>query len=265
MIGPYMFRQTDRNPPGRHTDKRCLLRRWAPKHHFSAVLNAVARLTATRPQAKQFVEALWDQPIPAGQNRFTTACFTCLPCCTAAASFGFGHPNRPVHMNFNTARPILLTLMSFTLSAGIARAGDQDSPLGQFDGHADIGAPKLAGSAKYDPASQEYTVTAGGTNMWFGRDQCHFLWKRMKGDFILRARAEFIGKGADAHRKLGWMVRPSLDADPLECLQVRGDSLLREIAAQRKPIDPGAGPIGAAGRNPGPNLPRHQPCLHTRR
>jgi len=116
-------------------------------------------------------------------------------------------------MNPKTARQIILTLMSGTLSFSIAPAGAQDHPLGQFDGHGDIGAPTLAGSASYDAANQEYTLTAAGTNMWFGRDQFHFVWKPMKGDFILRARADFIGRGADAHRKLGWMVRANLDAN----------------------------------------------------
>ena len=129
-------------------------------------------------------------------------------------------------MNRHTAQRILLILMSGTLSFGLGPTNAQDNPLGQFDGHADIGAPKLAGSAKYDAANQEYTLTAAGTNMWFGRDQCHFVWKRMKGDFILRARAEFVGKGADAHRKLGWMVRPSLDADaPYADSAEHGDGL----------------------------------------
>ena len=121
---------------------------------------------------------------------------------------------------------ILLILMSGTLSFGLGPANAQDKPLGQFDGHADIGAPKLAGSAKYDAAAQEYTLTAAGTNMWFGRDQCYFVWKRMKGDFILRTRAEFVGKGADGHRKLGWMVRPNLDADaPYADTAEHGDGL----------------------------------------
>lgn len=129
-------------------------------------------------------------------------------------------------MYFNRARLILLTFMSFTLPFGIARAGAQDSPLGQFDGHADIGAPRVSGSANYDLANQEYTIAAAGTNMWFERDQFHFVWRRMKGDFILRARAEFIGNGADAHRKLGWMVRPILDSDaPYADCAEHGDGL----------------------------------------
>ena len=62
--------------------------------------------------------------------------------------------------------------------------------------------------------------------MWFGRDQFYFVWKHLKGDFILRARAEFVGKGADAHRKLGWMVRPTLDADaPYADTAEHGDGL----------------------------------------
>ena len=90
----------------------------------------------------------------------------------------------------------------------------------------------MAGSAIYDAAAQDYTLTGAGTNMWFGRDQFHFLWKKMKGDFILRARIEFVGKGAVDHRKVGWMIRPSLEGDApyadcaihgsgLDCLQFR--------------------------------------------
>jgi hypothetical protein len=85
--------------------------------------------------------------------------------------------------------------------------------LGQFEGQTDIGVPKLAGSATYDSATQEYTLSGAGTNMWFGADEFHFVWKKMKGDFILRTRTEFIGKGAIAHRKIGWMVRPNLEPD----------------------------------------------------
>src|ERR1051325_6546011 len=89
----------------------------------------------------------------------------------------------------------------------------QENPLGHFESHEDIGNPKLAGSATYDAANQEYTISGAGTNMWFRGDQFQFVWKKLKGDFILRTRFEFIGKGAIAHRKVGWMVRPNLDTD----------------------------------------------------
>ena len=62
--------------------------------------------------------------------------------------------------------------MSAFISSGISTVVAQDGPLGQFDGHGDIGNPKLAGSASYDPASQAYTISGAGINMWFTNDQC---------------------------------------------------------------------------------------------
>jgi regulation of enolase protein 1 (concanavalin A-like superfamily) len=102
----------------------------------------------------------------------------------------------------------------------------QANPLGQFDDHDDIGSPKISGSATYNAVSQEYAISAAGVNMWANRDEFHFVWKRMKGDFILQARVELIGKGVDPHRKLGWMVRPSLDpqAPYADCAE-HGDGL----------------------------------------
>ena len=65
--------------------------------------------------------------------------------------------------------------------ATLLSAAAQNNPLGQFEANGDIGNPPLPGSASYDAANQEYTLTAAGTNMWFGRDQFHFVWKKMKG------------------------------------------------------------------------------------
>ncbi len=108
----------------------------------------------------------------------------------------------------------------------ISPALAQNSPLGQFEASGDIGNPKLAGSAGHDVTQQEYTLTAAGTNMWFERDQFHFTWKKLYGNFILRTRIEFEGKGTDAHRKAGWMVRPSLDPDaPYADCAEHGDGL----------------------------------------
>src|ERR1700704_5030475 len=78
-------------------------------------------------------------------------------------------------------------------------------PVGIFDDHRDIGNPKVAGSASYDPASQTYTVKGGGSNIWFNRDEFHFVYKKMKGDFILTADFAFTGdtSGATGHRKTG--------------------------------------------------------------
>jgi WD40 repeat protein len=115
---------------------------------------------------------------------------------------------------------------AFVAAALAFTSGYAAERLGQFDGQSDVGSPKLAGSASYDSATQEYTLSGAGTNMWFGADQFHFVWKKMKGDFILRTRTEFIGKGAIAHRKIGWMVRPNLESDaPYADCAEHGDGL----------------------------------------
>jgi Tol biopolymer transport system component/regulation of enolase protein 1 (concanavalin A-like superfamily) len=125
-----------------------------------------------------------------------------------------------------------IVAMCAILSSAATSAFAGENPRGQFDGNTDVGPPETAGSASYDAARQEYAIAGSGINMWGTGDQFHFLWKQMKGDFILRARLEFIGKGVEPHRKVGWMIRPSLDGsapyvDGLEhgdghaCLQYR--------------------------------------------
>jgi len=118
-----------------------------------------------------------------------------------------------------------LITMSAILST-LTPATSGESSLGEFDNPVDIGSPQIAGTATYDFATQEYRISGAGTNMWFGSDQFHFVGKRMNGDFILRTRMEFVGEGADPHRKAGWMIRPSLEADApyVDCAE-HGDGL----------------------------------------
>ncbi|UCG85437.1 MAG: biopolymer transporter TolR, partial [Gemmatimonadota bacterium] len=98
--------------------------------------------------------------------------------------------------------------------------------LGVFDGHTDVGNPKVAGDASYDPVRQEYFVSGSGYNVWFDHDEFHFVWKRLSGDFVVRASAHFVGEGADPHRKRGWMVRSDLDSDATHInAVVHGDGL----------------------------------------
>ncbi len=86
--------------------------------------------------------------------------------------------------------------------------------IGIFDGHADVGNNVKPGSATYIPATHQYVVSGAGYNVWLDHDEFHFVWKKMKGDFILYARAEFAGwKGVEEHRKVGWMVRKSLEGN----------------------------------------------------
>ena len=87
------------------------------------------------------------------------------------------------------------------------------NPIGIFDNHEDVGNPKMKGSAVYNAENQTYTVSSAGKNMWFAEDQFHFLWKKIKGDFIIQATVQFIGKGTDDHRKMGIIARDHLNTN----------------------------------------------------
>jgi Tol biopolymer transport system component len=86
-------------------------------------------------------------------------------------------------------------------------------PVGLFDHHQDVGNPKLKGAAVYNRDDQTYLLSGAGKNMWANADQFHFVWKKIKGDFIIKATAKFIGKGSDGHRKIGIIARDKLTAD----------------------------------------------------
>lgn len=98
--------------------------------------------------------------------------------------------------------------------------------IGVFDRSTDVGAVLHKGNATYDAATQIYELSGTGNNIWFGNDGLHFVWKKMKGDFILQARGELLGKGTELHRKFGWMVRTSLDSSSATvAAAVHGDGL----------------------------------------
>ncbi|WP_276500312.1 TolB family protein [Terrimonas pollutisoli] len=84
---------------------------------------------------------------------------------------------------------------------------------GIFENHEDVGNPKNSGSVVYNTYTQEYIMRGSGSNMWAASDQFHFLWKKIKGDFIISATIRFIGKGTDAHRKIGIIARDKLTTD----------------------------------------------------
>ena len=88
----------------------------------------------------------------------------------------------------------------------------QKSPVGIFDDQCDIGNVRHKGSGIYNSTNQDYNLSGSGTNIWATHDEFHFMWKKMKGDFILRTSAAFIGKGIEEHRKIGLMIRSSLDS-----------------------------------------------------
>jgi Tol biopolymer transport system component len=97
--------------------------------------------------------------------------------------------------------------------------------IGIFQNQFDVGNTPT-GSASYNGQTQEYTIEGSGNNIWFNHDGFHYVCTQLKGDFILRCNASFIGKGVEAHRKFGWMVRSSLDStSACASIAVHGDGL----------------------------------------
>ncbi len=97
---------------------------------------------------------------------------------------------------------------------------------GIFEGHSDVGAVLHPGNTTYDASTQSYTLEGSGTNIWFKKDEFHYAWKKMTGDFILQARGVLQGKSVDPHRKFGWMVRTSLDTNAaMVSASIHGDGL----------------------------------------
>ncbi|MEO5818182.1 MAG: biopolymer transporter TolR [Gemmatimonadaceae bacterium] len=125
-------------------------------------------------------------------------------------------------MRLATSSVCVAALMALHASTGLAQG-----PLGMFEGHTDVGKVSRAGTVAYDAERQQYTISGSGQNMWASRDDFHFVWKKMSGNFILSLRATFVGKGVDPHRKVGWSIRPSFAPDgPHVTAALHGDGLM---------------------------------------
>lgn len=86
-------------------------------------------------------------------------------------------------------------------------SGDPD-PVGIFDDHRDVGGPCGDGDLSF--AGGDYTLTAGGNDIWTGGDQFHYGYKVVTGDFSMRARIvsrDWAGRWG----KGGIMARQTLD------------------------------------------------------
>jgi WD40 repeat protein len=103
---------------------------------------------------------------------------------------------------------------------------DTTPDLGVFEANDDIGNVKYPGSVLFNASDNTYTVSGGGTNMWFNSDELHYVWKEMTGDVSIAADIEWVGKGGDPHRKACLIIRQSLDTSAAYVdAAVHGDGL----------------------------------------
>jgi hypothetical protein len=115
-------------------------------------------------------------------------------------------------------------ILAFLIISVSAPAQKKDGNL--FDGYGDVGNPKLIGNFHYDPSTKIYTISGGGINIWYASDQFFYAWKKVKGNFSLTTKVAFEGKGVDPHRKIGLMIRESLDGNAKYAdVAIHGDGL----------------------------------------
>ena len=106
-----------------------------------------------------------------------------------------------------------------------ASAAAQSGAVGLFTRADDVGAPPLKGSAAFDPATRQYTITGTGADIWARADQFHYLWREMSGNFSVTATTTFLTDG-NPHRKASIMLRKTIDADsPFVHLAIHGDGM----------------------------------------
>jgi hypothetical protein len=93
-----------------------------------------------------------------------------------------------------------------------------NTPVGIFDGQADVGGALAAGSGSFDKLVGQYTVTSAGYNIWYQRDEFHFLFKKISGDVSLAASTSFPNKDGYNDRKVVLIIRQTLEDDSKEAM-----------------------------------------------
>jgi TolB protein len=122
--------------------------------------------------------------------------------------------------------PLSCIILSAFIFLPLTAAFSQDGAIGLFEGHGDVGNGVKPGSATFIPATGQYVISGAGYNVWGDHDEFQYVWKKIKGDFIVYARAEFLGNWVNYHRKVGWMVRRSLEGSSAHVNAVEhGDGL----------------------------------------
>jgi Tol biopolymer transport system component len=121
----------------------------------------------------------------------------------------------------------------FVICLTIALGNISKAQTGVFEGQTDIGDVCFPGVVKFNPDTNQYQISASGANIWDKKDAFCFLWKAVSGDLKLTTDVNWIGKGKNPHRKAGWMIRQSLDANsPYVDAIAHGDGT---IAIQYRP------------------------------
>ena len=127
-------------------------------------------------------------------------------------------PNSPTHKQIAPPQDFHRASVSF------------NKPVGQFENSTDVGGPLVPSSASYDAASKTYTISAAGYNIWYQRDEFHFLWKKMSGDVSLAGSVTWPNMDDFHDRKVALVIRDSLDDDSREIVAAQHGNGMVHIA-----------------------------------
>lgn len=140
-----------------------------------------------------------------------------------------------------------ITAHSTTVAAQADVSNGQASGLPGNLRNQDIGAPAVAGSARYSNGT--YTVVAGGLDIWGTSDQFHYVYQPMTGDVEITARIATFA-GPDISSKAGVMIRESLSASAAHAFDLVSTG--SGLAYQDRPLADAASEHldGGSGRAP---------------
>ncbi len=96
----------------------------------------------------------------------------------------------------------------------------------------DIGNPKTKGKTAFNPKTQSFLLEGAGYNIWFERDEFHYAYDTLSGNFMITTHLSFDSEAGNPHKKIGIMFRASeeenaqhvsavLHGDGLTLLQTR--------------------------------------------
>jgi hypothetical protein len=160
-----------------------------------------------------------------GRSAYTTLQVTnAPPAVSIDHSNGFASHN-DLQANGNTAyidpAPAAGTIGTFTAHQDIFRTGET---------------PGTPGTATFDSATNSYTLTASGSDIWDDGDRFHYLYKPMNGDGEIIARVVNINN-TDFWSKGGIMIRDTLNANSMNAFMFEtGPNNIGGAGAHNEPV-----------------------------
>ncbi len=105
---------------------------------------------------------------------------------------------------------VLISIFQFSFAFSQLPATDT---IGLFDQSADIGEVGKSGRVLFNKGTSTYSVSGGGTNMWFAMDALHYVSTQARGDVSLAANIQWPSEDGDPHRKACLILRQTLSPD----------------------------------------------------